>query len=45
EGVGFGKVGPVLRAALTGGQPAPDLVNVLDVLGRDEVVGRLADVL
>ncbi|MEN9874407.1 MAG: hypothetical protein RL186_1304, partial [Pseudomonadota bacterium] len=33
EGVGFGKVGPVLRAALTGGQPAPDLVNVLDVLG------------
>lgn len=45
DGIGFGKIGPSLRAALTGGQPAPDLVNVLDVLGRDEVVGRLADVL
>ena len=44
EGVGFGKVGPVLRAALTGGKPAPDLGVTMEVLGRDETLARLADV-
>lgn len=43
EGVGFGKVGPVIRAALTGGLPAPDLGIALELLGRDEALGRLAD--
>ncbi|MCC5995397.1 MAG: glutamate--tRNA ligase [Oceanicaulis sp.] len=45
EGVGFGKIGPALRAALTGGAPAPDMSFVLAVLGRDEVLARLDDVI
>jgi len=45
ETVGFGKVGQPLRAALTGGAPAPDMSFVLAVLGRDEVLARLADVI
>jgi glutamyl-tRNA synthetase len=45
EGVGFGKVGPILRAALTGGKPAPDLGVTMEVLGREETLARLADVL
>jgi glutamyl-tRNA synthetase len=44
EGVGFGKVGPILRAALTGGKPAPDLGVTMEVLGREETLARLADV-
>lgn len=43
EGVGFGKVGQPLRAALTGGAPAPDMSFVLSVLGRDETLRRLED--
>ncbi|MEQ8405525.1 MAG: glutamate--tRNA ligase [Oceanicaulis sp.] len=45
EEVGFGKVGQPLRAALTGGAPAPDMSFVLAVLGRDEVLARLDDVI
>ncbi|WP_233205276.1 glutamate--tRNA ligase [Alkalicaulis satelles] len=45
EGVGFGKVGPPLRAALTAGAPAPDMGFVLAVLGREEVLARLDDVI
>jgi len=45
EGVGFGKVGPVLRAALTGGLPSPDLGKTLATLGREESLGRLDDAL
>ena len=45
EGVGFGKVGPVLRAALTGGLPSPDLGKTLCALGRAESLGRLDDAL
>ncbi len=44
-GIGFGKIGQPLRAALTGGLPSPDLSWVLFALGRDETLGRLADVL
>ncbi len=45
EGVGFGKIGQPLRAALTGGAPAPDMSFVLAILGRDEVLARLDDVI
>jgi glutamyl-tRNA synthetase len=45
ESVGFGKVGPVIRAALTGGLPAPDLGIALEILGREEALARLNDVL
>ena len=43
--IGFGKVGQPLRAALTGGAPSPDLSWVLTLLGKDETLARLNDVL
>ncbi|MBY0421676.1 MAG: glutamate--tRNA ligase, partial [Parvularculaceae bacterium] len=43
EGVGFGEVGPALRAALTGGTPSPALGEVLYALGRDEALSRVRD--
>ena len=45
EGVGFGKIGPALRAVLTAGQPSPDIARILSALGRDESLGRLDDAL
>jgi glutamyl-tRNA synthetase len=43
EGVGLGQIGPGLRAALTGGTPAPDLGQALEMLGREESLARIAD--
>ncbi|MFZ2030152.1 MAG: glutamate--tRNA ligase [Vitreimonas sp.] len=43
EGVGLGQIGPGLRAALTGGTPAPDLGQMLELLGREESLARLSD--
>lgn len=43
--IGFGKIGQPVRAALTGGAPSPDLSWVLALLGKDEVLGRLSDVI
>ena len=43
--IGFGKIGQPVRAALTGGAPSPDLSWVLTLLGKDEVLGRLSDVI
>lgn len=45
QDIGFGKVGQPLRAALTGGAPSPDLSWVLTLLGKDETLARLNDVL
>ncbi len=45
EEVGFGKLGQPLRAALTGGAPAPDLGASCALLGRKETLARLGDVL
>ncbi len=42
-GVGLGKVGPILRAALTGGAPSPDIALVMTLLGRNECRARLGD--
>ena len=42
-GIGMGKIGPVLRAVLTGGAPAPDITLVLALLGRNESVARIQD--
>jgi glutamyl-tRNA synthetase len=39
----MGQVGPPLRAALTGGLPAPDLAPVMEWLGRNEALGRIED--
>jgi len=43
EDVGFGKIGQPLRAALTGGAPAPDLALVMTFIGRDETLDRIKD--
>ncbi len=43
EGMSFGKVGPPVRAAVTGGHPSPDLGATLYALGKEEVLARLAD--
>jgi glutamyl-tRNA synthetase len=45
EGVGLGKIGPALRAVLSGGSPAPDLAGALVALGKAESLGRLDDAL
>lgn len=45
EAVGFGKIGPPARAALTGGHSAPDIAKILAALGREESLGRLDDAL
>ena len=39
----LGKVAQPLRAALTGRTTSPGIFDVLDVLGRDEAVARIAD--
>lgn len=39
----LGQVGPPLRAALTGGLPAPDIDQVLAWLGREECLARMDD--
>lgn len=41
--IGMGMIGPTLRAALTGGSPAPDIGLVLEWLGRDEALSRIED--
>ena len=45
EGVGFGKIGPPMRAALTGGTVSPDIARTLAALGREQSLGRLDDAL
>ncbi len=41
QDLSMAQVGPPLRAALTGGLPAPDLAPVMEWLGRDEVLSRI----
>lgn len=43
EGVGFGQIGPVLRALLTGTLASPDLGQVLALLGKEEALARMSD--
>jgi glutamyl-tRNA synthetase len=45
EDVKLGKVAQPLRAALTGTKTSPPIFEVMAVLGREEVLGRLSDVL
>ena len=45
ETVGFGKIGPAVRAALTGDGVSPDIAKTLAALGREESLGRLDDAL
>ncbi|MEM7767606.1 MAG: glutamate--tRNA ligase, partial [Pseudomonadota bacterium] len=41
QNVSMGAVGPALRAAATGGHPAPELASVLAWLGQAEVLSRI----
>jgi glutamyl-tRNA synthetase len=43
ESISLGKVGPLLRAALTGGAPSPDITLVVALLGRGEALARVKD--
>ena len=43
SGVKLGQVAQPLRAALTGKTTSPGLFDVMAVLGREEVLARLAD--
>jgi glutamyl-tRNA synthetase len=42
-GLKLGKIAQPLRAALTGTSTSPGIFDVLEVLGRDESLGRIAD--
>jgi glutamyl-tRNA synthetase len=44
-GIKLGKVLPDLRMALTGGIPGPDLPTTMEVLGRDESLKRIHNLL
>ena len=41
QGTKIGKIMPALRLALTGEGGGPDLMQIIEVLGRDEVVARI----
>ena len=43
QGVKLGTVAQPLRAALTGRKTSPGIFEVLDLLGREESLGRIAD--
>jgi len=47
EGAGLklGQLAQPLRAALTGGPASPPIFEVMEVLGRDETLARIADAL
>jgi glutamyl-tRNA synthetase len=44
EEVGLGKVMAPIRAAITGSHMAPSMFEVMDVLGKDEVIKRISNV-
>ncbi len=43
KGTKLGAVAQPMRAALTGSVASPDIFEVMQVLGRDETLGRIAD--
>lgn len=45
HGAGMGKVMPALRVSMTGVAGGPDLMGIITVLGRDEVVSRIENAL
>ncbi|HTH17369.1 MAG TPA: glutamate--tRNA ligase family protein, partial [Magnetospirillum sp.] len=44
KGQKLGKVAQPLRAALTGSSVSPPIFEVMEVLGRDEAIARIADI-
>ena len=45
HGIGFGKIMPGLRVAVTGLVGGPDLMGIMVVLGKDEIVSRIENAL
>ena len=45
KGIKFKDIGLPLRAVLTGTLSSPSIYNVLDCLGKDEVLNRIDDAL
>src|SRR3989344_867954 len=45
RGIKLGQVAQVLRAALTGAHISPSVFDVMDVLGKEESLGRIQDAL
>ena len=43
QGAKLGSVAQPLRAALTGRSTSPGIFDVLEVLGREESLGRISD--
>ena len=43
KGIKLGKIGPPIRAALTGTTVSPPIFDILSILGRDEALARLRD--
>lgn len=41
-GIGLGKVLPAVRLALTGAGGGPDLMMIMEIAGREEVINRIA---
>jgi glutamyl-tRNA synthetase len=40
-GIGVGKILPAMRLAITGIGGGPDLMMIMEIIGRDEVVSRV----
>lgn len=45
KGIGFGKVAPQIRLALTGGLIGPGIFDILEVLGKEESLNRVQNAL
>ena len=45
EGIKLGGFAQPLRASLSGSETSPGIFDIMEVLGRDETLGRLDDVL
>jgi len=43
--IGFGQFGPILRSAISGSNPAPELALACALLGRKETLARIDDLL
>jgi glutamyl-tRNA synthetase len=41
KGIKMGQLGPPVRVALCGGTVSPSIFEVIEVLGRDETLGRI----
>ncbi|MES2733158.1 MAG: glutamate--tRNA ligase [Bacteroidota bacterium] len=45
KGVKLGKVMPALRIAVTGGTSGPDLMQIIEIIGKDELISRIENAL